>query len=568
MFPMGESIGVPDSEGVRKEYAICTRQRRGLYTVDGVLDSDEDGVTQCLVVDEHGMIANVGNIDNIKASHPHIRPRFLPKNAIVVPGLVDSHVHFLEYGWSRALNLDGLKGVEDVVTAVRKYILERDIQRNSDQALQKPLEWIEGVGWDQNKWDNWKGGFPTHDMLDADPVLRGKPIILFRTDLHAVWLSGRALELCGELPTEVEGGEIIRDENGKPTGIFLDNAQTLVPRPPWSDRQMRSYFKTAVHEVLRLGITAVHDAMTREPVIDFYKRIADEGVLPIRMYLMAFRDSGYWGDDVPKFHHYGKDQRLHLRSVKLLSDGAIGSWGAAMYEPYTDNPSTSGFFVMSLKDLQHDIPQYIERGWQVNVHCIGDKANGEVLDVFEKALKNKDTNALRPRIEHAQILRPQDIQRFAKLNLIASVQPKHATSDMVYADARLGDRVKSSYAYRSFIDTGARIALGSDMPVESPDPLVTFHAAVTRVNATGDSPQGPGGWYPEQKLTKMQTLKGMTLDAAYASFTEHEVGNLVVGKRADFVVLDKDIMKIDAQEILDTKVLATVVDGIVQYGAL
>ncbi|KAG8802221.1 hypothetical protein FRC17_006463 [Serendipita sp. 399] len=251
----------------------------------------------------------------------------------------------------------------------------------------------------------------------------------------------------------------------------------------------------------------------------------------------------------------------------MVADGAIGSWGAAMYEPYSDNPSTSGFFVVSEQDLKDYIPRYLNDGWQVNVHCIGDRANGEVLDIFEASLKARDVRALRPRIEHAQILRPQDIGRMARLGLIASVQPKQATSDMVYADARLGERVKSSYAYQSLLRAGGRITLGSDMPVESGNPLVTFHAAVTRVDAKGDSPQGPGGWYPEEKLTRMQTLRGLTLDAAYASFSEHEVGTVEVGKRADFVVLDRDIMAIDGQDILDTKVLATVVDGVVQFGS-
>ncbi|KAG8854328.1 hypothetical protein FRB91_003650 [Serendipita sp. 411] len=569
--------GMPSNDGTLNHgYSICTRSRDGIYTVEKRGDKEEQPHrSQCLMVDQAGLITHVGSIDSVKALNPATRIRFLPPKAVVLPGLVDSHVHLLEYGWSRSLNLEGTRNVAQVVERVRNYILSRPSSVGQE-------EWIEGVGWDQNLWEDWSGGFPTHDILDADPILRGKPIILFRVDLHAMWLSGRALELCGELPEKAEGGEIIRDSDGKPTGVFLDNAQLLVPRPDWSESQMREFFERGTKDLLKWGVTAVHDAMSRDSAVKFYQKMADEGILPLRMHLMGYMDVGYW-NGTEAFHHYGVHRRLNLRSVKMVADGAIGSWGAAMYEPYSDNPSTSGFFVVSEQDLKDYIPKYLKDRWQVNVHCIGDRANGEVLDIFENALKGRDIQALRPRIEHAQILRPQDIGRMASLGLIASVQPKHATSDMVYADARLGERVKSSYAYQSFLRAGGRITLGSDMPVESGNPLVTFHAAVTRVDANGGSPQGPGGWYPEEKLTRMQSLKGnkmpvhitlmlktptgMTIDAAYASFSEHEVGSLEAGKRADFVVLDRDIMSVDGQEILKIKVLATVVDGVIQFGS-
>lgn len=554
--------GAPSRTGhLSRDYAICTRTKGGIYTLEERGNDPEWAErTQCLVVDKHGTIAATGSIDEIKTTHPQLRPRFLPSGSTVVPGLVDSHVHLMEYGWSRSLNLEGTKSVDEVVQRVRDYILARPLVHDE--------EWIEGVGWDQNLWENWPGGFPTHDILDADPVLRGKPIILFRIDLHAMWINGRALELCGKLPDKAEGGEIIRNgATGKPTGVFLDNAQLLVPRPQWSQAQMREFVQKGFKDVLKYGVTAVHDAMTRDIAVKFYRMLADQGELPIRMHLMGYMDVGYW-NGTERFDHYGPHQRLHLRSIKMVADGAIGSWGAAMYEPYTDNPSTSGFFVVSEQDLKDFIPRYLEEGWQVNVHCIGDRANGEVLDIMESALRGHNAHKVRLRIEHAQILRPNDILRMAKLGIIASVQPKQATSDMVYADARLGERVKSAYAYQTLLKTGARIALGSDMPVESPNPLVTFHAAIARVNATGGSPHGPDGWYPDEKLTRMQALRGMTTDAAYASFSENEVGELVPGKKADFVVLDRDIMTVDAQDILQTNVLATVVDGAVQYGAL
>ncbi|KAG8750333.1 hypothetical protein FRC14_000622 [Serendipita sp. 396] len=399
--------GMPSNDGTLNHgYSICTRSRDGIYTVEKRGDKEEQPHhSQCLMVDQAGLITHVGSIDSVKALNPATRIRFLPPKAVVLPGLVDSHVHLLEYGWSRSLNLEGTRNVAQVVERVRNYILSRPSSVGQE-------EWIEGVGWDQNLWEDWSGGFPTHDILDADPILRGKPIILFRVDLHAMWLSGRALELCGELPEKAEGGEIIRDSDGKPTGVFLDNAQLLVPRPDWSESQMREFFERGTKDLLKWGVTAVHDAMSRDSAVKFYQKMADEGILPV-------------SENAPH-----------------------GIYGRGLLE------------------------------W-----------------------------------------------------------------------------------------AGGRITLGSDMPVESGNPLVTFHAAVTRVDANGDSPQGPGGWYPEEKLTRMQSLKGMTIDAAYASFSEHEVGSLEAGKRADFVVLDRDIMSVDGQEILKTKVLATVVDGVIQFGS-
>jgi len=281
---------------------------------------------------------------------------------------------------------------------------------------------------------------------------------------------------------------------------------------------------------------------------------------------MARRDEGYWGKDIKKLSDWGNG-RLNLRSIKLIADGALGSWGAKMYEPYSDNPSTTGIWCIPLERLQSDIPKYIADGWQVNVHCIGDEANGCVLDIFTSALEGKDATALRPRIEHAQIVRPKDLKRFAELGVIASMQPTHATSDMWYAKDRLGDRLKGAYAVKTLMNLGSRITLGSDFPVESHKPLDTFYAAVTRLSVDGASPDGPDGWQPEEKLTREEALKGLTLDPAYASFAERDLGSLMIGKRADFVVLDRNIMTVPAWEILQTKVLATVLDGVVEFGS-
>jgi len=279
-------------------------------------------------------------------------------------------------------------------------------------------------------------------------------------------------------------------------------------------------------------------------------------------------EGDYWGNTTEKIIGAGNG-RLTVRSVKIFADGALRSGGAALYEPYNDNPGTSGFMRMSTETLNSVIPQFLRDGWQVNVHAIGDRANALVLDAFESALKGVDVAALRPRLEHAQIMTKADMVRLGKLGVIASVQPTHAISDMWFAEDRLGpERVKGLYAFRSIIDSGARITLGSDAPVENLDPLTGFYAAITRVSPDGTTPQGPGGWFPEQRLTRQEALRGMTIDPAYASFTETTLGSLETGKRADYVVLSQDIMSIPVNDILKTRVIATVIDGRVAYGKI
>jgi len=276
----------------------------------------------------------------------------------------------------------------------------------------------------------------------------------------------------------------------------------------------------------------------------------------------------YWGDTAEQIISIGND-RLTSRGIKIFGDGALRSGGAALYEPYADNPETRGLMRISPELLNDIIPKFMRDGWQVNVHAIGDRAHGIVLDSFEYALASANVTALRPRLEHAQLMTRPDMARLGKLGVIASVQPTHVISDMWYAEERLGpERVKGLYAFRSLIDEGARITLGTDCPVESMNPLNTFYAAITRISLDGTSPHGPGGWFPEQKLTRLEALRGMTIDPAYASFTEDILGSIVPGKRADYVVLSQDIMEVPTSDILKTKVLATVMDGKLVYGKL
>ncbi|KAJ7125052.1 amidohydrolase family-domain-containing protein [Mycena epipterygia] len=559
------------SPRMRDEYTLCSTSNF-IYTVDETRPR-----AQCISVRE-GRIAAVGYEADIQKSWfgaIGADVRYIEPEQIIVPGLADAHAHLLQQGYKMQLELDGAKSVQEVIERIKAYILAHpDVHADTSR-------WIEGMGWDQTKWAGAE--FPTAADLSSDPLLRGRPILLLRVDVHATWVSERVLELMAPLPpdSDIEGGSIIRDASGEPTGIFVDNAMTLVSPPPWAPEQYVDFFNTAVAEALKFGLTTVHDAFTDPDAVAFFKGVADAGKLPIRLYLMAAPFSENFTDWNPsrieRLTNYGAHGRLNLRSVKLFTDGALGSWGAALISPYTDKPDTHGIMRSSPETMNQLIRSAWKAEMQVNVHCIGDRANKVVLDVFEDILAeealsgNSDITAFRPRIEHAQILQPADLERIGRLGVIASVQPTHGTSDMWYAETRLGpERIKGAYAYRTLLEASPNkvLPLGSDFPVEGVNPLLGFYAAVSRLAVDGRSPHGDGGWFPAERLTRAQALKGMTLDAAYASFAETELGSLTVGKCADFVLLDRNIMEVEPAEILRTKVVATVIDGKVAYGAL
>ncbi|TFK37702.1 amidohydrolase family-domain-containing protein [Crucibulum laeve] len=575
-------VGQPEGES----YTLCS-DSKNIYTVD-----ESRPRVECIAV-RGGLVDAVGTFDELQERRwkgADVIERVLPTwlNAavsglkkrttrvirvepghIVVPGLADAHAHVIENGYMMQLPLAGSNSVQEVINRIKAYINAHPDVRDD------PTAWIEGMGWDQTKWPGKK--FPTAADLATDPLLRGRPIALSRVDGHARWVSPKVLELMGgddALPKEVEGGIIERDEEGKATGIFIDNAMDLVPVPEWSKAKMEEFYQLTMREALRYGLTSVHDADAKVGMVEFLRKKADSGELPIRLYLMGNVNSDeYWGAQIPRLVDYGKRGRLNVRSVKLFTDGALGSWGAALLEPYSDNPSTKGIMRSSPEALQNLVERFWEDGWQVNIHCIGDRANRVVLDIFESIIvrKNASVEEWRPRIEHAQIIESGDLERIGRLGVIPSVQPTHATSDMWYAETRLGpERIKGAYAYQTLLK-GSRngvLPLGSDFPVEGVNPLLGFYAAVARLSVDGTSPHGDGGWYMNEALTRAQALKGMTLDAAYASFAEKELGSLTPGKKADFAVLDRDIMTVPVKEILETKVRATVVDGEVVFGGL
>ncbi len=474
----------------------------------------------------------------------------------LVPGFEDAHAHLLGIGFMRLdVDLVGTRSYGEVVERVAAAV------RRS-----KPGAWIRGRGWHEGKWSAPAAGavrgFPTHAALSA--VSRDNPVVLERADGHAVLANARAMALRGVTRTTKapEGGEIVGDAAGEPTGIFVDNAQALVAAPERSSEENGCALELAMDECLAKGVTSLTDAGAERDVIALYKRTAQAGRLRTRLYVMAAGLETMRALDRPEIGLGGGF--LTLRTVKLYADGALGSRGAALLEPYSDDPGNRGLLVNSAESILEAARFALGHGFQVATHAIGDRANRVVLDVYERALAEA-TGVTDPRfrIEHAQVLDPADIPRFARLRVLASMQGIHCPSDRPWAIARLGPRrVGGAYAWRKLLASGARVLNGTDAPVEDLSPIRNFHATVTRQNAEG---QPPGGFDPEEKLTREEALRTMTLEPAFGSYSENEKGSIEPGKLADLVVLSQDILTVPDETLLSTEVLATIVGGRVAY---
>jgi hypothetical protein len=498
----------------------------------------------------------------------------------VVPGLIDAHVHLLSLGVTRlTLDLVGTKSEDQIAALVRQRV-----------ATSEPGQWIRGRGWDQNEWKSRQ--FPSRDLLDR--VAPNNPVYLIRVDGHAAWVNKMALEIAGVTreTRDPEGGRFMRDAQGNPTGVLIDNAMEIVGRflPPPSDKEMEAAIDRAVQECLSYGLTCVHDMGVEERGVETYKRLIDEGRFPFRVCAALAAPGETWerysgpdssGAKKGPLNGYGQD-KLWVRAIKLYIDGALGSRGAALTEPYSDDPNNRGLTVMSEADLRKAVDEALANGFQVCTHAIGDRGNNIVLNVYEAALQAHAAKDPRLRIEHAQVLAPNDIPRFHKLGVIPSMQPTHCTADMYWAEARLGPtRVRGAYAWRSLLNTGVIIPGGSDFPVEGPNPLFGIYAAITRQDRRGmprnaedvrasfqlsaagvtDKAAFADGWYVSQKMTREEALRAFTSWAAFAGFQEDLLGSLEQGKLADFVVLSKDIMNIPPLEILKTTVERTILGG-------
>lgn len=473
------------------------------------------------------------------------------RGATVTPGLVDAHLHLESIGANlSSLDLAGSTSFEEVLGITAQWLENRP-----DDG------WVLGRGWDQNDWEVKR--FPDNRALNR--IAPDTPVCLRRVDGHAALVNDAALAAAGIGPEtpDPQGGKIFRDpDTGKPNGLLLDRAVDLVDRavpPPSPEAIERNILQASAH-CASLGLTAVHDAGVTAAQLEVYQRLAAAGSLPIRIYAMLE------GSEPGLLEHWyatGPDTEMsdHLvvRCVKMYADGALGSRGAALLEPYSDDTDNRGLLLTPPEELQRVYREAARQGFQVATHAIGDRANRMVLDTVETVLDPDQRQRLRPRIEHAQVLHLDDLPRFTSLGVIPSMQPTHCTSDMPWAGDRLGrHREIGAYAWRSLLETGCRIPGGSDAPVESPAPLAGLYAAVTRRDLSG----APGeGWHPEQRLSPEQALSMFTRDAAYASFSEEASGTIEPGKRADLTVLAANPLICAPADIPEIKVLATLVDG-------
>ena len=497
--------------------------------------------------DPDGRLLAVGDREAILAGHPGAR-RIDLGGATVIPGLIDAHGHVggLGYTFLQA-DVAGTRSKADVIERLRASA--KDLA---------PGAWLLGRGWDQNDWVG--KDFPT--AADLDAAFPDRPVWLRRIDGHAGWANSAALkavkrDLAGDW--QPDGGRILRAA-GRPTGVLVDAAMDLIDAavPAVDEATATRALELGMKAAVRHGLTGVHDAGVSLAELRRYQRLADAGKMPLRIDAMADGDGQAlaWLCEKGLYRHPG--ERLQMRAVKLFIDGALGSRGAALIEPYSDAHDTHGLLVIAPAKLRELAVRAHGCGVQVATHAIGDRGNREVLDAFQQAL-GANPGDRRWRIEHAQVLAPDDLPRLARLGIIASMQPTHATSDMPWAQDRLGaQRIVGAYAWRQLRDTGTRLALGSDFPVESVDPRLGLYAAATRTDADG---LPAGGWRPEEKLTAFEALRGFTLDAAYAGFDEATVGSLEAGKRADFVVLAEDPLAIDPSGLRSLTVRATYVDG-------
>jgi predicted amidohydrolase YtcJ len=468
----------------------------------------------------------------------------------VIPGMIDAHAHLL--GLGQGLQTLDLRGTTSFDAVIAKVVERR--------AAITPGRWIVGRGWDQNDWADTR--FPEHATLSAQTA--DHPVLLERVDGHAVLVNAAALKAAGinrDTP-DPEGGRIERDAEGEPTGVLVDNAIDLVVKvmPTPTTDELRDAVTRAIAELQRWGLTGIHDAGVSREVIAVYEALARAGRHGLRNYVMVSGADADIDWALARGAQNGlHDGRLWIRSIKLSADGALGSRGAWLLEPYADAPGHSGLATLPAGRVRAVATRALKGGFQVNTHAIGDRANRVVLDELADAFDAVPVADHRFRIEHAQILHPDEIARFAELGMIPSMQSSHQTSDMYWAGTRIGPtRELGAYAWRSLLDTGVIVPNGSDLPVELTNPLISFHAAVSRQDAK-DWPTG--GWHPEQRMTRDEALKSMTLWPAQAAFMEAEVGSLSVGKRADFVVLDQDLMRVPVELILRTRVLQTWLGG-------
>lgn len=506
-----------------------------IYTVDTAFSTAE------AMAIKDGIILETGTNEAILSKYS-ASEMIDAKGKTILPGFIDAHCHFTGYAtdmWK--CELMGTKSFNEIIEKIKAY------------STHAPMEWIYGRGWDQNDWQVKE--YPDKKQLDS--LFPNRPVFLKRIDGHAALVNQTALDIAGiNASTKVNGGSI-ELQNGKPTGILIDNAMDIVENkiPLLYDSLAKKYYQAAQEQCFALGLTGVQDCGISEHTVDMVDAEQKAGRLKMKIFALLSDSAAYYDRWIAKGPY--KTERLHVGGFKLYADGALGSRGACLLHEYSDKKGWIGFLLSALDYYKNIATKLADSKLQMCTHAIGDSGNRTMLEIYASVLKGK--NDRRWRIEHAQVIDPSDFHFFADNNIIPSVQPTHATSDMYWAGDRLGPaRIKSAYAYKQLLQTNGWMPLGTDFPVEYIDPLKTFFAAVARQDAN-DFPQG--GFQTENALTRQETLRGMTIWAAKAAFEENEKGSIEKGKAADFIILDNDIMQCDLKKILQTKVLATYING-------
>jgi predicted amidohydrolase YtcJ len=534
-----------------------------IYTVN-----QKQPIVQAVAVRE-GKIAYAGDVKGLRPFEGKDTQVIDLKGKTMTPGFIEGHGHFMGLGYNE-LNLDlmSVKSYDELVEKVRLAV-----------AKAQPGQWILGRGWHQDKWDQKPSkmikGFQTHELLSA--ISPNNPVFLKHASGHAGLANAKAMQLAGVNQLSVEkfsremneGGEIIRDELGNPTGIFNERAMTLIDNqiPKRTEEMDAQALELAMQACLRNGITSFHDAGASREAIDLFLKFKKEGKLNTRLYVML---TGFDPKLVYEYLRKGPaidtGNFLTIRSIKLNCDGALGSRGAWLLEPYTDRPDFSGMATLSMDTVLKISREALKHGFQVCSHAIGDRANKEILDRYEMAFKENPDKASnsRFRIEHAQHISPSDVTRFAQLGVLPAMQAVHLSSDRPWAIDRLGEkRIKEgAYIWQTLLKTGAKIINGTDVPVEPIDPIANFFASVTRQTLLG---KPDGGYEPEEKMTRDQALRSYTLDAAYGAFEENIKGSIEPGKLADFTVFSQDIMTVPDNQLLATKIEMTIIGGKLMY---
>lgn len=507
-----------------------------VYTVDSTFS-----IVDAFAI-KNGIFIDVGKSQDILKRYT-AKETIDAQEKVIFPGFYDSHVHsFLYTDLLQQVDLHGSRSIAEVVERLQAY-----------QVLHPDKKWLIGSGWDQNLWEDH--AFPTKDSLDK--YFPDIPVYLSRVDYHTAVVNSKALNIAQlDSAYQVEGGLIATDSLGVPNGLLIDNATSLVSRfiPEAIGSELLHYLRQTQDSLFSVGLTSIVDAGLDRNQLDMLQKFYAVDSLKIRNYAMIIAEP----HNIDRYLRDGvfQSDRLTIRSIKFLADGALGSRGACLLDAYSDT-SMTGFLLHSQEEFDRSLRRLASTDFQVSIHAIGDSANRVVLDLYGKYLG--ENNNKRWRIEHAQVVDSADFEKFKKYNVIPSIQPTHATSDMYWASDRLGpERIKNAYAYKRLLDQYGKVAIGSDFPVEHFNPLYGFHAAVARVDTTGFP---AGGFQIEDALTREEALRGMTIWAAYACFQEKSRGSIAKGKDADFVILDKDIMTIPLEEIRDTKTLRTVIAG-------